>query len=101
MKNKKIISVEEVKRIADLAKIGLENQTEIKDYQEKLSTILDYFSSLQKLDLKKTEPIGHISGIVNVLREDKSQTVNQLQRKIILKNAPRIQNNFFQIDQVL
>lgn len=64
-----MLSKDEVRHIAALARVGLsENETE--KYQKDLSAILDYFEKLQSLDTEKIEPIGHIAGRENSMRED-------------------------------
>lgn len=49
-----MIKKEEIKHIADLAKLKL-NEKEVKKYQKELAQILDYVSQLQKIPLKDEE----------------------------------------------
>ena len=46
-----MLSREEVKHIASLSRIGIEDK-EVEDYQKNLSAILDHFKELEKLDTK-------------------------------------------------
>jgi aspartyl-tRNA(Asn)/glutamyl-tRNA(Gln) amidotransferase subunit C len=50
-----MISEEEVKHIAKLARLGL-TQVEVKKMQKELSSILDYIKKLKKVDVSKIEP---------------------------------------------
>lgn len=65
-----MISREEAKHIAGLARIGL-TEKEIDKFSSDLSVILDWVKKLQEIDLKDVEATAHISGIKNNLREDK------------------------------
>jgi aspartyl-tRNA(Asn)/glutamyl-tRNA(Gln) amidotransferase subunit C len=67
-----MISKEEVKHIAKLAKIELKDE-EVAKFQKDLSSILGYFEMLKKIDTKQVEPTFHPSKTKeNILREDKS-----------------------------
>ena len=51
-----MISKQEVRRIAKLARLGL-TEKEVKLFQKELSSILDYFNSLKKVDTSKVKPV--------------------------------------------
>jgi len=95
-----MLSKDEVKSIASLARIGIEDK-ELEDYQKNLSAILDYFKELQELDTKKVEPIGHITGRNNVSRKDERGEVIKKERENILKNAPERRDNYVKVKSVL
>ncbi len=95
-----MLTKEEVKNIAVLARIGL-GENEIEEYQKRLSAILDYFQKLKKLDTGGVEPIGHITGRKNFLRADKVCESGDLERADILKNAPEISDGFVKVKSVL
>ena len=72
-----MISKEEVKHIAKLARIGL-TETEIRKFQKELSSILDYFDALKEVDVLKVEPIFHpaehfFEKKLEIMREDKAE----------------------------
>ena len=64
-----MISKDEVKHIAELARIGLAGE-EIEKFSKDLSAILDWMEELKKVDVKKVEPTDHITGLHNRIRED-------------------------------
>lgn len=73
-----MISKKEVQHIAKLARLGL-TETEIKKFQKELSSILDYFRSLEKLDVSKVEPTFHpaerlLRKKLDIMREDKIES---------------------------
>ncbi|KKQ35266.1 MAG: aspartyl/glutamyl-tRNA amidotransferase subunit C [candidate division WS6 bacterium GW2011_GWA2_37_6] len=65
---KPIITKEQVKHIADLAKIDL-SPHEIEKYQKELASILEYVKKIQEVDTKKIDFKTHV-GVKNVYRED-------------------------------
>ena len=65
-----MISKEDVKRIAKLARLGL-TQEEILKFQKDLSSILDYIEKLKEVDVSKVKPTAHSIEMENVMRDDK------------------------------
>ena len=53
-----MITKEEVKHIAKLARLGL-TEEEITKFQRELSKILDYIEKLKEVDISKVEPTSH------------------------------------------
>jgi len=64
-----MISKQEVKHIAKLARLGL-TEAEIDKFKEELSSILNYLEKFKKVDISKTEPTTHPRLIKNIMRED-------------------------------
>lgn len=91
---------EEVQHIADLARIRL-TEKETERYQKDLSAIFAYFEKLQEVNTDGVDPIGHITGVVNVYRKDKNEDFGDLGRQSILDNVPDVKDNFIQVKAVL
>jgi len=71
-----MISKEEVKHIAKLARIEL-TQEEVERFQKDLSSVLDYFKMLKEVKTDKVEPTFHPSELKgNVAREDRVNSEN-------------------------
>lgn len=72
-----MISQEDTKHIAKLARLGLK-ETEIKNFQKDLSSVLDYFNSLKKVDVSNVEPtfhpVEHYSKRLEVMRQDRAES---------------------------
>ena len=66
-----MITKDEVKHIAELARIGLDGK-EIEKYQEDMSAILDWVEQLKEVDVEGVEPTAHITGLKNIVRADKA-----------------------------
>ena len=73
-----MISQEDTKHMAKLARLGLK-EAEIKGFQKDLSSILDYFNSLKKVDVSSVEPTFHpvehySKERLEVMRQDKAES---------------------------
>lgn len=95
-----MLSPEEIKKIASLARIGLDEK-DIKEYQKDLSAILDYFKKLSELDTENVEPVGYVIGQLNVARSDKREDFGDLGKKAILKNVPGSKDGYVKVKSVL
>ncbi len=74
-----MISKEEVKHIAKLARLGLTGK-EIEKFQKELSSILDYVEKLKEVDVSRVEPTSHPLKKENVMRKDE---VSKFNKKLI------------------
>lgn len=83
----------EVKHIAKLANLTLTEEEEEK-YSEQLSKILDYFEQLNQVDTSSVEPTFNVTGMSDVMREDKTQVC--LSQEEALANAPKTKGNMFE-----
>jgi len=95
-----MLEKKEIKHIATLARIGVSSE-EIEKYQKDLSSVLDYFKKLEKIDTSKVEPIGHIAGVENITRIDKDEDFGDLGKEAIFKNAPEKKNGHIKVKSVL
>ncbi len=68
-----MLSKEEVKHIAKLARLGLTEQ-EIGRFQKELSSILDYIEKLKELDVANVRPTSHSIEVENIMRPDSSRS---------------------------
>lgn len=95
-----MLSKEEITNIAALARIGLQ-ESDIEPYRKDLSAVLDYFKELEKLDTENIEPISHITGMYNVLREDRDVDFGESGKNALLKNAPETKDKSIKVKSVL
>ncbi len=94
-----MLSVDEVKHIALLSRIGLRDE-EIAGYQHDLSPVLDFFRELETLPTEALAPIGHITGRSDVMRSDVHEDFSHEGREQIMRNAPATKNNFLKVRSV-
>ena len=92
------LSHNEVRHIAQLARLGLSDQ-ETERFAVQLSTILDNFEILEEVDTSQIFPTAHVVEVGNVLRED--EAAPSLPQKEILANAPQEEDGFFRVRAVL
>lgn len=97
--SKIMLSVDEVKHIALLSRIGLRKE-DIPTYQKDLSAVFVFFRELEKVSTETMEPIGHITGRTDVMRDDAHESFPQSQKEQILKNAPDTKDGFLKVKSV-
>lgn len=95
-----MLTKEEILHIATLARIGV-NEKDVEKYQHDLSEILDYFKKLEELKIDDVEPIGHITGMLNVPRNDKNADFGSLGREALMKNSPEEKDGYVKVKSVL
>lgn len=94
------ITIKQVHHIADLANIPVSDQEAeklAKGFKETLETIKD----LQTVDTKGIEPTHQVTGMENVLRDDKVDNTRTFTQKEALANAKQTYNGFFVVPRVI
>lgn len=94
-----MISKEEVKHIAKLARLGLSDKEIIKT-QKELSSILDYMEKLKEVDVSNIEPTSHSIEVENVMRIDKAKVTKPEDRKKILEEAPSTKDGYLKVRSI-
>ena len=94
-----MITKEEIKKIASLAKIDISND-ELDNYSNQISKILEYMSVLEEVDTSKVDD-SSTSILKNnqFLREDKIE--ESLSRDEVMKLAPKSDGIYFKVPKVI
>ena len=92
------LTLEEVKHIANLARLQLSDE-ELQKYQHQLSDILDYAVMLQKIDTSNIPPTSSMLIDRLELREDTPSTC--LKAEELMANAPQFEESQFRVPPVL
>lgn len=92
------ITREEVRHVADLARLDLNPDEEVQMTQQ-LNAILDYMEKLNEVDTSQVEPTTHAVERANVFRED--VVGPSLQRDSALANAPQTDGVHFVVPKVI
>ncbi|MFH0840493.1 MAG: Asp-tRNA(Asn)/Glu-tRNA(Gln) amidotransferase subunit GatC [bacterium] len=96
-----MIKKEEIKHVADLAKLEI-NDEEAEKYSKELSKVVDYVDQLKEVDTEGVEPTAQVAGMVNQTRNDKVVDWDESERKNSLKKnidetgqikVPKVLNN--------
>jgi aspartyl-tRNA(Asn)/glutamyl-tRNA(Gln) amidotransferase subunit C len=94
-----MLSIEEVKNIALLARIGIKDD-EIPKYQQELSAVLDFFRELETADTDNVEHVSHITGMADVTRADRAEDFGDVGKEMIKKNFPDSKDGFLKVKSV-
>lgn len=94
----KLISLEEVEIIAELAKLTLTDEEKAM-FQEQLSDILEYAQMLQQIDTTGIPPMTSALPLNNVMRAD--ERALSLSNEEALYNAPKAEQGSFRVKAVL
>lgn len=92
------LTLDEVKHIADLARLQLTDE-EMQRYQQQLSDILDYAARLQQLDTSHIAPTA--SMLVERLPLRPDEAASGLTLDEIFKNAPLAEQRQFRVPPVM
>ena len=92
------ISKEQVKKVADLARIDL-NEDETEYHSVQLEKILDYINQLDKINTDDIQCTTRAIEVVNVTRDDIKKDCENKQE--ILDLAPSREENFFKVPKIL
>ena len=84
------LSIEEVKKIAQLARIKL-NPDEEKRHAATISVVLDYMKILNEVDTKGVEQTSQVTGLEDVTRPDEPRDCKIV--KELLAQMPDVENN--------
>lgn len=100
----KTLKIDEVKHVAQLAKLSLSEQ-EIVKFQGQLSDILEYVKQLQEVDTAGVEETSQVTGLENVLREDSAnlpaQPGQNLSQEEALSNAKSKYKGYVKVPGIL
>ena len=103
MSDSATVSVNDVRRVAELANLELTAEEEIRMLRD-LNAILGHVSQLNELDTSAVPPMAQVNevigdGLQSVLRPD--QTVPCLDRNRVMASAPDTDGIFFKVPKVI
>ena len=93
-----MLSRQDVKHVANLAKLDL-TEEEIKQFGHQLSEVLDYINQLNEVDTNDVLPTAQVTGLENILREDKE--VSWGQEDEFIKQMPSVEKGQLKVKRVL
>ncbi|MFA7319754.1 MAG: Asp-tRNA(Asn)/Glu-tRNA(Gln) amidotransferase subunit GatC [Parcubacteria group bacterium] len=93
-----MISKDEIKHIAALARVGLD-EVEMEKISKDLSSILDWMEELKTADVEGVEPTAHITGLANRMRNDTAREFGN--KEGIVKLFPEEKNGYDKVKSVL
>ena len=94
-----ILTDDDVRHIAALARIAVTDD-DVMRYQKDLSGVLAYFEELNAVDTSGVAPIGHITGMTNVMRSDRAIETTHAEKDTIMSQVPTTQSGFIKVKSV-
>ncbi len=92
------LSKEEVKKVANLARLEITSEEEAS-LATQLSSILDYFEQIKELDTDNVEPMTRAINVSNITRKD--EQISNSERENILNSAPEREDDFFRVPKIM
>ena len=86
------LTQEELRHVADLARLGLRDD-ELEALASELSSILEYIDQLEQLDTSAIPPTAQVGELVDVMRDD--EVGPSLDVEEALGNAPARDGTYF------
>ena len=93
-----MLSKEEVKHIAKLARLGL-SEKEITKFQKELSSILGYVEKLKEVDVSKVKATSHAVKVENITRKDEDRK-SGIEKKLV-ELAPDKERGFVKVKSII
>ena len=84
------ISIEEVKKIAKLARVNLTSKEEQR-HAETISAVLDYMKILNEVDTEGVQQTSQVTGLRDVVREDRPRECEF--KKELMGQMPEVREN--------
>lgn len=92
------ITKDEIIHVATLARLNLAD-ADVALYEKQLGDILDYISTLNRLDTSDVAPTSHAISITNAFRDDAVKSCLPVDRA--LANAPEPEDGAFIVPRVI
>ena len=92
------LSLEEVHRLAELARIGI-SEAEARAVQSQLNDIFELIGRMQRVNTDGIAPMSHSQGVTQRLREDVVSETNQ--RELFQSIAPAVENGLYLVPKVI
>lgn len=92
------VTLRDVEYVAALARLSFTAE-EKQRLTGELNAVLHYMEQLNLLDTSNVEPLTHVTGSTNVMRDDTRRP--GLTREEALQNAPVKSGRFFRVPKVL
>ncbi len=90
---------EDVLKLARLARLTLTDD-EIDEFTDEISAILQYAEQLQNVDVEGTAPTYQVTGLTNVMRQDKIKDYGYTPAEL-LQNAPEVEEDHIKVKRMV
>jgi aspartyl-tRNA(Asn)/glutamyl-tRNA(Gln) amidotransferase subunit C len=94
-----MISTEEIKKLADLARIEIDDN-EVEKLGGEMGAILEYVGQVKEIAGNAIEKI-EVGENRNVLRNDENPTASETHSKELIAEFPESENNYLKVKKIL
>ncbi len=100
------VSVEEVRRVAELANLELTAEEEPR-MQRDLNAVLGYIAQLSEVDTTGVEPMAQVGAMLGVSGDLKGEALRldvvrpSIDRRAVMASAPESDGRFFKVPKVI
>lgn len=94
------ISLDEVKKLAELVRLELSEQ-ELEKMQGEIDAILTYVSAVQKVELSESDDSSPHLENRNVMRDDSDPEEGGVHTEALLSQAPATKGRFLKVKKIL
>lgn len=94
-----MISKEEIKKLAELARIEIKEE-ELKSLRAEIDSILDYVGQVKSVAGERGDKV-EIGPLYNVMREDENPNESGAYTKAIFSEAPAMQDGYLKVKKIL
>lgn len=98
--HKVIVTPDEVKKIAKLANLKLQDH-EVDLFATQFTETVDVINELNEVDTSTVSATYQVTGLSNITREDVIETSRILPQEIALREAKLTHNGFFVVPRVI
>ncbi|MGH1455256.1 MAG: Asp-tRNA(Asn)/Glu-tRNA(Gln) amidotransferase subunit GatC [Alphaproteobacteria bacterium] len=93
------LDAQTVKKVARLARIRMDDETEITARAQQLSKIIGFIEQLSEVNTDNVEPLANVGDITLHLRDDVVNDGDCVEK--VLKNAPEETQGYFVVPKVV
>ena len=93
-----MIGKEEIKKMAELSRVEVKKK-DIDKYSKQLSSILDFFQILNKVNTENVSPLINSVEIMDVVFEDKASDFDSTEK--IIENFPMKKDRYLKTKSIL
>lgn len=97
---KKVISKEEVAKIAKLSNLTLKDE-EISKFADQFTKTIEVVDELNEVETFGLKPTSQVTGLTNVWREDNVDETRVLPQELALSAANRSYKGFFVVERII
>lgn len=90
----------DIEHITKLARLGLSKE-EKKRMEKEFSGILEFVDKLNEIKVEKVDPTAQVTGLENVVREDKGKVRDRKETEKLVKLAPKSKDRYVKVKAIL